>query len=157
MLRPLCAVMMAAALVLGAAVPASPADSAKLAQGASGANQNAKLTHDYFVGEWTTRNLEFGQDVEIIWTLWRDGTLAYRFTVDGVASAGSPGTWHFDGKIMHEHWDRHDGSKGLGRGFVAWIDENTLRLTVVDNGDPRYQGLSRVYRRTPPPKISQRP
>lgn len=125
----------------------------------SGGNQPKQqtLTSAFFVGTWTTRNIEFGRDVEIEWTLWRDGTLAYRFAVDGLAFDGSTGTWHYDGALMHEQWNRPDGSIGSGRGSVELIDDDTIRLTIVDNGDPTYAGMSRVYRRKGPAQLSWLP
>ena len=115
--------------------------------------QRADLTRAWFVGSWETRNIEFGREVTIIWTLWEDGRLAYDFVVDGVPSRGSTGTWEYRDGIMHEDWLRPDGSTGAGHGRVEKIDENTLRLTISDNGRTEYQGLSRVYKRLAPPQV----
>ncbi|CAN0433275.1 unnamed protein product, partial [Phaeothamnion confervicola] len=101
----------------------------------------------YLVGEWVSRNVEFGRDVEIFWTLWPEGRLHYRFIVDGVAIEGSRGTWTTDGTIVTENWLKPDGGTGVGRGRVERIDDDTLRLSIIDNGNANYQGMVRVYRR----------
>ncbi len=116
----------------------------------------AELSQDFFPGTWETRNVEFGQDVTIIWTLWGSGRLAYSFVVDGVASDGSAGHWTVANGVMIERWLRRDGTEALGRGSVEKIDDNTIRLTIIDNGGAAYRGLSRVYRRRAPAQVSQR-
>ena len=124
-------------------------------QRAFGYAQKSGFSIEYFVGEWTTRNTEFGLDVQIDWTLWRDGRLAYLFTVNGVQSEGSSGTWIFEGPFMHEQWQRADGTTGTGRGRLEWLDDNAFRLTIEDNGHAQYRGLSRIYRRKGARSISQ--
>ena len=135
--------------------PAAPygAESSHSLHRNSRSAQRAELTHAWFVGAWETRTTEFGRDVRIIWTLWDDGRLAYDFVVDGVASRGSDGTWGYRDGIMREDWVRPDGSTGMGRGTVEKIDDNTLRLTIIDNGSAEYQGLSRIYKRLGPPQV----
>ncbi|MFM9940522.1 MAG: hypothetical protein ACKVP7_13640 [Hyphomicrobiaceae bacterium] len=155
MVRALSTLVVVAALILGSGFAPLRAETTRAPHGSQTA-QASQLTPDYFVGVWSTRNIEFGQDVEIIWTLWRDRRLAYQFIINGTAYDGSGGTWAFDGTMMHEYWNRADGSKGEGKGFVEWIDANTIRLTIEDNGDPKYKGLSRVYRRKSPPQTSMR-
>lgn len=51
---------------------------------------------------------------------------------------------------MTERWNRPDGTSGMGRATVERIDDNTFRLTVIDNGADEYRGLVRVYRRLGP-------
>ena len=154
MLHFLAALVIIAGTTFGTTESLAATGPQRLTQGAAQPQPAGKLTHDFFVGAWTTRNVEFGRDVEIVWTLWRDGTLAYRFAVDGIPFEGSRGTWVYDGTLMHEQWDRPDGTVGAGRGSVEWIDNDTIRLTIVDNGDPTYRGMSRVYRRTGPAQLS---
>lgn len=112
------------------------------------------ISNAFFVGAWETRNREFGRDVRIVWRLWPDGRLDYDFEVDGIRSRGATGRWEWRDGVMHEDWHRPDGSTGQGRGSVERIDDNTIRLTIIDNGAPEYRGKARVYRRLGPPQVS---
>ena len=116
--------------------------------------QSVERPREFFVGEWSTRNVEFGRDVEIFWTLFADGRLAYRFVVDGVSSEGSRGTWTVEGNRLEERWIIADGRTETGTGMIEWIDDNTLRVTIVDNGNPDYERNVRIYRRRGPPQVS---
>lgn len=106
-----------------------------------------QLDKTYFVGAWETHNVELGHDVRVVWTVREDGTLAYDFEVDGVASIGSTGTWDFRDGTLYEYWNRPDGSHGEGRAQIERIDDDHFKLTVIDNGAPDYRGLVRIYRR----------
>ncbi|MBS0243716.1 MAG: hypothetical protein JSS20_16185, partial [Proteobacteria bacterium] len=114
-----------------------------------------QLDRDYFVGAWQTRNVEFGKDVEVIWTVRADGTLDYQFSIDGIAYRGSSGTWDFRDGTLHEHWNRPDGSTGDGRASIERIDDNTFKLTVIDNGHSEYRGIARIYHRLGSPQTVQ--
>lgn len=116
--------------------------------------QQSAITREFMFGEWSTRNIEFGQDVEILWTLWPDSRLAYRFIIDGMVVEGSRGTWEIEAPTVIERWVRPNGETGVGRGTIEKIDDNTLRLTIGENGDPNYRGVVRVYRRRGAPQIS---
>lgn len=150
----LAALVLVVFTVIGANEARAETGSDRVAQSGAPPQRARQLTPDFFVGTWATRNVEFGRDVEIFWTLWKDGKLAYRFSIDGIPFDGSTGTWDFDGTFMRERWNRTDGSVGSGYGSVEWIDDDTIRLTIVDNGEPSYTGMSRVYRRTGPPQLS---
>lgn len=117
------------------------------------AEATAPLDRQFFIGTWETRNYEHGRDVRILWLLRPDGTLDYEFQVDGIWSRGSSGTWEFRDGVMHEEWHRAEGRRDRGRGSVEKLDENTIKLTIIDNGNPEYTGLMRVYRRLGPPQI----
>lgn len=112
--------------------------------------EGAAITKAYLVGVWETHNSEHGRDVRIVWTVRADSSLDYDFVVDGVGSRGSTGTWDFRDGTLYESWVRPDGSTGAGHAALERIDENTFRLTVIDNGDPGYRGLVRIYRRLGP-------
>ena len=116
--------------------------------------QTTGVTREYLVGEWVTRNDEQGRDVEVYWTVRADGSLGYRFVIDGVASEGSSGTWALDGDRLTEHWNRAFGVIATGIATLERIDGNTMRLTIVDNGHPDYAGKVRVYRRRGGPQVS---
>ena len=105
------------------------------------------LNRAYFIGVWETRNQELGRDVKVIWTVRGDHSLDYDFVVDGVSGRGSTGTWDFRDGVLIENWRRPDGTTGTGRASIEKIDANTFRLTVIDNGDPQYRGVVRIYRR----------
>jgi hypothetical protein len=122
----------------------------QLAQGAD--RDGAALDRAYFVGAWETQNREFGRDVQVIWTVRSDGSLKYDFVIDGAPSRGSTGTWDFNDGMLIENWDRADGSTGSGRASIEKIDDQTFRLTVIDNGAPEYRGLVRTYRRLDSPQ-----
>jgi hypothetical protein len=112
------------------------------------------VDRQFFVGTWETRNIEDGRDVTIRWILKDDGSLAYEFIVDGVWFPGSSGRWAYGDGTMTEEWNRPDGRMERGRGSIEKIDDATIRLRILDNGDPTYQGRVRVYRRIGPPQIS---
>lgn len=114
--------------------------------------QAASLDRSYFIGVWETRNMEFGRDVRVFWTVRRDNSLDYDFVVDGEAFRGSTGTWDFRDGILYESWVRPDGSTGAGRAAIERIDDDTFKLTVIDNGAEEYRGLVRIYRRRAPPQ-----
>lgn len=134
----------------------SPADTAGARSGLALQVQAEapQITRGYMVGEWVTRNVEFGRDVEIGWTVRADGTLSYRFKVDGTSSEGSPGTWAIDNDVVTEHWQRPFGLTGTGTARIEAIDQNTMRLTIIDNGHPEYAGMVRIYRRLGGPQLS---
>ncbi len=116
-------------------------------------------TRDFYVGAWAAHVTEFERRIRIVWTLWEGGRLAYHFAdlPDGPLVRGSVGTWRVVGNEMHESWERPDGSRGAGHGNVVRIDDNTLRLIIIDNGYPEYAGLVRIYRRVGVPQLSMRP
>lgn len=116
------------------------------------------LPHAFFIGAWEAQLTEFDRNFRIIWTLWENGRLAYHFgdLPDGPLVRGSSGSWRVTGDELHEVWERPDGTRGAGRGKVERIDENTLRLTIIDNGIPAYTGLVRIYRRIGVPQLSMR-
>ena len=117
----------------------------------------ATLNSVFFVGAWETHNVEFSRTVRIVWTLWEDGRLLYHFGTgpDGALVPGSTGTWALSGDEMHERWNRADGTRDFGRGRVERIDDNTIRLTIIDNGHAEYKGLVRIYRRLGPPQLAR--
>lgn len=112
------------------------------------------LDSQFFVGTWETRNIEDGRDVTIRWILKDDGSLAYEFVVDGVWFPGSSGRWTYGDGTMTEEWHRPDGLIERGTGAIEKIDDATIRLRILDNGDPSYEGRVRIYRRIGRPQIS---
>lgn len=114
--------------------------------------QAAVLAREYLIGSWETHNIEFGRDVRIVWTVRGDSSLDYDFVVDGVASRGSSGTWDFRDGMLIENWSRPDGTTGAGRASIERIDDNSFRLTIIDNGNADYRGLVRIYRRRSGPQ-----
>lgn len=112
------------------------------------------ITREYLPGEWVTRNEEQGRDVEVFWTVRADGTLGYRFVIDGIASLGNPGTWTLEGDTLTEVWQRPFGGTGRGIAKLERIDDNTMRLIIIDNGHPDYAGKIRIYRRRGGPQVS---
>lgn len=114
--------------------------------------QTQVLDRAYFIGVWESKGVEFGRDIQIFWTVRNDGSLDYDFVVDGAAFRGSTGTWDFRDGTLYESWVRADGTTGSGRAAIERIDDNTFRLTVIDNGAPEYQGLVRIYKRKAAPQ-----
>ena len=113
------------------------------------------VSRDYMLGSWRAETLEFGHDIEIVWSLSGDGRLVYDLVrVDGVERQGSTGTWMLEDDVVTEHWVRPDGSTGVGRGRIEKIDEQSFWLTILDNGSPEYTGIRRLYRRIGPPQLS---
>lgn len=116
--------------------------------------QSPTVTSAYLVGEWYTRNFEQNRDLKIFWTVRGDGTLSYMFVTDGIAAEGSQGTWTLEGNRLTERWHRPAGLIGTGTATLERIDDNTMRLTIIDNGHPDYAGKIRVYRRRTGPQVS---
>jgi hypothetical protein len=102
------------------------------------------------LGSWETNTVEAGRALRLGWTLFADGSLAYDLVIDGVERLGSTGTWSLDGGSLREQWIRPDGSRGSGVGTVERVDDHTIHLTIIDNGDAAYNGIVRIYRRRPP-------
>lgn len=153
-------VLRAACWLLAAAVCASGAMRISRAVAEERPSQHPRLLElaeidaAFLVGAWETRNVEHGRDVRIIFTVWPDGRLLYHFDLGAGLIKGSTGTWKLTGDTLFEDWQRPDGSRGAGRGKIEKIDAETLHLTIIDNGDPAYSGLVRIYRRLGPPALS---
>lgn len=154
MLKRFCALFLVAWMAFQPCEVIATGEPSRPAQAGPRLVQSAERPREFFVGEWSTRNVEFGRDVEIYWTLFADGRLAYRFVIDGVASEGSRGTWSVQGNRLEERWIRAGGETETGAGAIEWIDDNTLHLTIIDNGNPDYERKVRVYRRRGPPQVS---
>ena len=94
------------------------------------------------VGVWRANVSEFGKKSEITVTWNADGSLKVLFK-DAQGDGSDYGTWQYSNGIIYETYS--NGSSG--KGSIAWIDSDTLELTIIDNGVPAYSGLKRLYRR----------
>jgi len=95
------------------------------------------------VGAWRTNVVENGQDMQINVTFLSDGDSRYLFKDARGRTATDKGTWQYSDGILFERFS--NGSSG--KASIKWIDDNTVELTIIDNGVPSYIGVKRVYRR----------
>ena len=98
---------------------------------------------DSLVGVWHTEVYEYKQHVEILWTLRSDATSDYVFKYSDGSRGTSSSTWRYSDDTIFEQFDKG----GSGQGSVRWIDADTFELSIVDNGQPGYTGVKRLYRR----------
>jgi len=95
------------------------------------------------VGAWRTNVVENGQDMQINVTFLSDGDSRYFFKDARGRTATDKGTWQYSDGILFERFS--NGSSG--KASIKWIDDNTVELTIIDNGVPSYIGVKRLYRR----------
>jgi len=95
------------------------------------------------VGAWRTSVVENGQAQEITVTFLPDGDTRYLFKDARGRTATDSGTWQYSDGILFERFS----SGASGKASIKWIDDNTVELTIIDNGVPSYIGMKRRYRR----------
>lgn len=95
------------------------------------------------VGSWRTKVVENGQAMEITVTFLSDGNTRYLFKDARGRTATDTGTWQYSDGILFERFS----NGASGRGSIRWIDDDTVELTIIDNGVPAYAGVKRIYRR----------
>ena len=95
------------------------------------------------VGAWRTNVVENGQAQEITVTFLPDGETRYLFKDARGRTATDKGTWQYSDGILFERFS----SGASGKASIKWIDDNTVELTIIDNGVPSYIGMKRLYRR----------
>jgi len=95
------------------------------------------------VGAWRTSVVENGQPQEITVTFLSDGNTRYLFKDARGRTATDTGTWQYSDEILFERFS----SGASGKASIKWIDDNTVELTIIDNGVPSYIGVKRKYRR----------
>ena len=95
------------------------------------------------VGAWRTNVVENGQPLEITVTFLSSGDTRYLFKDARGRTATDKGTWQYSDGILFERFS----TGASGKGSVRWIDDNTVELTIIDNGVPSYIGIKRMYRR----------
>lgn len=95
------------------------------------------------VGSWRTNVTENGQATEITVTFLAEGDTRYRFKDAKGRTANDTGTWQYSDGILFERFS----TGASGKGSLRWIDDDTVELTIIDNGVPAYAGLKRIYRR----------
>lgn len=109
---------------------------------------------EFLLGTWEARELDFGSEVYIRWTINPDGTTKYTFERPGgiPESVGNRRTlresassrWSYADGLIYEEDDEYDLK---ARSIVKAIDPNTFELTIVDNDAPESRGSKRLYRR----------
>ncbi len=83
--------------------------------------------------------------MEITVNFMSDGNTRYRFKDTKGRTASDTGTWQYsatDG-ILFERFS----NGASGRGSIRWIEDDTVELTIIDNGVPAYAGVKRTYYR----------
>jgi len=95
------------------------------------------------VGSWRTNVNEGGQATEITVIFSTEGDTRYRFKDAKGRTANDTGTWQYSDGILFERFS----NGASGKSSIRWIDDDTVELTIIDNGVPAYAGLKRTYRR----------
>lgn len=97
-------------------------------------------TSKTLIGDWVANVNEFGTSKTIYFTMYADFTSEYSFVIGDGISFGAGG-WAYENGILYESWSY--GRKGKGR--ITWVDRDHFIITIINNGDPAYQGLKRHY------------
>jgi hypothetical protein len=95
------------------------------------------------VGAWRTRVVENGQAQEITVTFLADGNTRYLFKDARGRTANDQGAWQYSDGVLFERFS----TGASGKASIKWIDDNTVELTIIENGVPSYIGVKRLYRR----------
>lgn len=105
---------------------------------------NSSFTSEDVIGTWRARVTEFGETLQYDVTFYENGSTEYLITMaNGKTFRITGGSWNYSKETLYEKLP--DGSNG--KGSIQWLDRNNVILTIVDNGDPKYAGLKRRYRR----------
>jgi alpha-tubulin suppressor-like RCC1 family protein len=95
------------------------------------------------VGVWRTNVSELGNNEEITYTFLADGTSSVAFKDTKGRTGTDHGTWQYSDGILYEKFS----NGASGKGSIEWIDNDTVVITIIDNGVPAYSGVKRRYRR----------
>ena len=95
------------------------------------------------VGVWRTKVSELGNNEEITYTFLADGTSSVVLKDTKGRTGTDHGTWQYSDGILYERFS----NGASGKGSIEWIDNDTMVITIIDNGVPAYKGLKRRYRR----------
>jgi hypothetical protein len=95
------------------------------------------------VGVWRTNVTELGSTMEITYTFLADGTARGVFKDTKGRTGTDRGTWQYSDGILYEKFS----NGASGKGSIEWIDNDTVVITIIDNGVPAYNGVKRRYRR----------
>lgn len=100
-------------------------------------------TAQSLVGVWRAEVNEDGERSTITVTFLANGDSRYLIKNEKGETGTDTGTWQYSDETIFERFS--NGSSG--RASIRWIDQDTLELTIIDNGVPSYTGLKRLYRR----------
>ena len=68
----------------------------------------------------------------------------------------SNGSWHYANGYLTENFSHTEGANAPAP--IKWISENEFIITIIDNGDPYYNGLQRrYYRQNRPTTAAKKP
>lgn len=95
------------------------------------------------LGMWQAEVVEDNRPQRITVTFHSDGRTDYQFEDNLLGIDKRQGTWRFDDGILYEQYQ--DGREGQAR--IDWLDIDTFRLIILNNGVPDYNNKKRVYRR----------
>lgn len=98
------------------------------------------------VGTWRASIFEYGQRVEILWTIQPDGISYFSFQYPNGNILTRAGRWGYSGNIITEIYT--DGQ--IGKGSIEFINSNYFVLTILTNSDPGSAGFKRHYYRYSP-------
>ena len=94
------------------------------------------------VGGWKAVVNEKGQVITIYVDFKPDGT--YKTTFEAGSKRGSRiGTWRYSGNVLTQS----SSPNRSARATIKWVSKDEVILTIIDNGDPYYQGVQRRYYR----------
>jgi hypothetical protein len=114
-----------------------------LALAASACNQDDRsATPTDPVGTWKANVVELSVPGEIVWHIRPDGTTGYTFST-ATGTTTLDGTWTYANGIIYERNSEGESASGS----IRWLDRDSFVITIKDNGDPAYRGITRLYRR----------
>ncbi len=100
-------------------------------------------TREFLVGNWEFKGTEFGEQMHVIWRTGNDGNARYLLNPGKKNVLATQGTWAYSNGTLTEKFANGQG----GSAEVRMISRTEFELRIVNNGDPRYRGVTRRYRR----------
>ena len=128
----------AAAAAAKAAAAAAAAERPARAEPASG-----PPPREFLVGNWEFKGTELGEQVHVVWRATNDGTARYLLNPGKKNVLATQGTWTYSNGTLTEKF----ANGQFGSAEIRMVSRNEMVLRIVGNGDARYRGLERRYRR----------
>jgi hypothetical protein len=95
------------------------------------------------VGNWEFKGTELGEQVHVIWRATNDGNARYLLNPGKKNVLATQGTWNYSNGTLTEKF----ANGQFGTAEIRMVSRNEMVLRIVGNGDARYRGLERRYRR----------
>ena len=98
---------------------------------------------EFLVGNWEFKGTELGEQVHVIWRATNDGNARYLLNPGKKNVLATQGTWNYSNGTLTEKF----ANGQFGTAEIRMVSRNEMVLRIVGNGDARYRGLERRYRR----------